>query len=243
MHFIIRLRIHFSPKAEQVDPLNKRLLVALSVSALLLGGCATAENAGDRTSTGAASAEASTEPSERSAAPSVTPPVELPAAPSAEPTPLEVEPTPLEVEPSAESSEPSPAPAEVQEPPAAAPSVPAPGDPHLPSDTSPYPGSSPSVAFSAPVTAEWSIWIAGRSWKVTGSGYVPGEQLQVSFGPANTDVLVAETFVTVDADGHYLAWLDVPASAAPGTYGILTSAVPFTEVSKRYGAVEVVAAF
>ncbi|WP_216698812.1 hypothetical protein [Arthrobacter sp. H41] len=93
------------------------------------------------------------------------------------------------------------------------------------------------------MTAEWSIWIAGRSWKVTGSGYVPGEQLQVSFGPANTDVLVAETFVTVDADGHYLAWLDVPASAAPGTYGILTSAVPFTEVSKRYGAVEVVAAF
>lgn len=236
VHFIIRLRIHFSPKAEQVDPLNKRLLVALSVSTLLLGGCATAETAGDRTSTGAAAAEASTQPSEPSAAPSVTPSVEPPATPSAEPTPLEIE-------PSAEPVESSPAPAEVQEPPAAAPSVPAPADPHLPSDTSPYPGSSPSVAFSAPVTPEWSIWIAGQSWKVTGSGYVPGEQLRVSLGPANTDVLVAETFVTVDADGHYLAWLDVPAAAAPGTYGILTSDVPFTEASKRYGTVEVVAAF
>ncbi|MBG6184433.1 hypothetical protein IWX65_002408 [Arthrobacter sp. CAN_A214] len=52
-----------------------------------------------------------------------------------------------------------------------------------------------------------------------------------------------DTFVTVDADGHYTTWLDVPATATPGTYSILTSAVPFTEASRRSGLVEVVAAF
>ncbi|MBG6218291.1 hypothetical protein IWX75_002772 [Arthrobacter sp. CAN_A6] len=94
------------------------------------------------------------------------------------------------------------------------------------------------------MTPEWSIWIAGRSWKVTGSGYVPGEQLQITFAPYQTDSPPMEdTFVTVDTDGRYTTWLDVPAAAAPGTYSILTSAVPFTEVSKRSATVEVVAAF
>ncbi|WP_159617932.1 hypothetical protein [Arthrobacter zhaoguopingii] len=53
--------------------------------------------------------------------------------------------------------------------------------------------------------------------------------------------LLDEPVVYADANGHYSMPITLGADLAPGTYGFMVVAMPFSEAGKRFATVEVVA--
>ncbi|MHA7155027.1 hypothetical protein [Arthrobacter sp. TMN-50] len=86
----------------------------------------------------------------------------------------------------------------------------------------------------------------GTTWNIIGSGYAPGAEIQVSFGPAQTDSsLIGYPLVYADANGNYTFLISLAPDLAPGNYGVM--AVPITglapdemEAAKRFAQIEVV---
>ena len=214
-------------------------LLALSSSALLLTGCVSnAEPAADVTDT-----ESTTSPSPTS-------------SPSPASTP-EDSPSPAEAadEPVTASPEPSPEVSEVSEEPAAEPAVEETNvaepteAPITETSEPPIPGLS-GTYDDLELVSTWDgirvVRHVGTSWNIVGSGYAPGTEIQVSFGPAQTDSsLIGYPSVAADANGNYTFQISLPPDLAPGDYGIL--AVPIagltpdeTEAAKRFAQIEVV---
>ena len=89
----------------------------------------------------------------------------------------------------------------------------------------------------------------GASFTLTGSDYKPGQVVRISLGIARADSSVMEEqFAEVDAAGGYEFTLTIEPDLEPGTYGILTliwagdRPVPNFEETKRFATVEVLPA-
>lgn len=74
--------------------------------------------------------------------------------------------------------------------------------------------------FIARVATEYTVWEAGKSWRVSGSGWEPGEEiiialeassLQTGSAPAGSQVRTL-----TDANGGFVVAYPVPADTAPG---------------------------
>jgi hypothetical protein len=132
---------------------------------------------------------------------------------------------------------PAPTPATAPEPgPTAQPPVPVPEAPQ-PAPAS-YPDLEPVPEWDA-VRVERE---AGTTWNIVGDGYAPGAEIFVTFGPMSTDAnLLDEPVVYAGANGHYSLPITLAPDLAPGTYGFMVVAMPFSEAGKRFATVEVLA--
>lgn len=74
--------------------------------------------------------------------------------------------------------------------------------------------------FIGRIATEYTVWEAGKSWRVSGSGWEPGEEvivvldiesLQTSTSPAGSQVKAV-----TDANGGFVLAYPVPAATAPG---------------------------
>ena len=210
-------------------------LLALSVATLLLTGCVSnADPAAEVTS------------SESSASPTAT--SSTSPTPTAEdsPSPAETTGAPESASP-APSAEPSTAPA--PEPTGNAPTVPEPTEaPITETSEPPIPGLSGSYD-DLELVSTWDglrvVRHVGTTWNVVGSGYAPGAEIQMSFGPSQTDSsLIGYPVVYADANGNYTFQISLAPDLATGDYGLM--AIPTglgsaeSEAAKRFAIIEVV---
>lgn len=84
------------------------------------------------------------------------------------------------------------------------------------------------------------------TWNVVGSGYAPGAQIQISFGPAQTDSsLIGYPVVSADSNGSYTFQISLAPDLAPGNYTVMSLPVvgltpEESEAAKRFAQIEVV---
>ncbi|GAA1131123.1 hypothetical protein [Arthrobacter flavus] len=222
-------------KAQPVKKLSP--LLALPIAALLLAGCVSnTEPSAEVTGSDSGSSPSAT----ASASP----------APSAEGSPSPAEaPDATESTSPAPDTEPSTAPASASEPTEDATSVAAPTEaPITETSEPPIPGLSGSYD-DLELVSTWDglrvVRHVGTTWNVVGSGYPPGAEIQMNFGPAQTDSsLIGYPLVYADANGNYTFQISLAPDLAPGDYGLM--AIPTglgfeeSEAAKRFALIEVV---
>ncbi|WP_422390128.1 hypothetical protein [Arthrobacter sp. N1] len=101
--------------------------------------------------------------------------------------------------------------------------------------------------------AEWgvasTITKPGSSITITGSGYEPGQRINIGLGVAQTDVFVIECeAVYADEVGNYSHTITLAGDLEPGTYAVVTNTpdeAPMATTkyyeSRRWATVEVIA--
>ncbi|MBG6181075.1 hypothetical protein [Arthrobacter sp. CAN_A1] len=212
-------------------------LLALSISTLLLTGCVSnAEPSAEVTATASSASPSPT------SSPTASPSSSEAPSPTAEPSD---EASSASAEPSPETSE-APVPEPTDEPTVVAEPT---EEPITETSEPPIPGLSGSYDDLALVPAWDGVYVVrhvGTTWNVVGSGYVPGAEIQVSFGPAQTDSsVIGYPVVYADANGNYSFQISLVPDLAPGNYTAM--AVPLTgltpeqtEAAKRFAQIEVV---
>ena len=216
-------------------------LLALSITALLLTGCVSnAEPSAEVTATASSASPSPT--ATPTASPTTSPAASETSSPPAEPSD---EPSSATSEPSPETSE-APVPEPTNEPTVVAEPT---EEPITETSEPPIPGLSGSYDDLALVPAWDGVYVVrhvGTVWNVVGSGYMPGAEIQVSFGPAQTDSsVIGYPVVYADANGNYSFQISLAPDLAPGNYTAM--AVPLTgltpeqtEAAKRFAQIEVV---
>ncbi|MHA7141734.1 MULTISPECIES: hypothetical protein [unclassified Arthrobacter] len=210
-------------------------LLALPIAALLLAGCVS----NTEPSAEVTSSESSASPATTSSA-TPTPTAEGSSSPAETPdAPESAGPVP--------GAEPSTAPA--PEPTEDATNVTAPTEaPITETSEPPIPGLSGSYD-DLELVSTWDglrvVRHVGTTWNVVGSGYAPGAEIQMNFGPAQTDSsLIGYPLVYADANGNYTFQISLAPDLAPGDYGLM--AIPTglgfeeSEAAKRFALIEVV---
>lgn len=88
---------------------------------------------------------------------------------------------------------------------------------------------------------------AGNTFTISGTGYTPGVEIQVFFGPYRTDSsLIGDATTYADASGSYTFQITLSEGLESGTYGVMTVPLvnlgtPEFEAAKRFATVDVVA--
>ncbi|NOJ63252.1 MULTISPECIES: hypothetical protein [unclassified Arthrobacter] len=218
---------------------------ALSISALLLTGCAAnvgpAAEATDSDASASPAATATVSPS-----PASSPAGSAVAAPTAEPAAASPAPTtePTTPEPTAEAT-----PAPTTEPTMEAEPTEEPSEePITETSEPPIPGLSGSYD-DLELVSTWDgqrvVRHVGTTWNIAGSGYAPGAEIQVIFTPVQSDYsLIGYPVTYADANGNYTFEISLGPDLEPGDYGVM--AVPLglsseeTEAAKRFSIIEVV---
>ncbi len=197
---------------------------ALALAALLLSGCTSSTNAGGGRPTGPVPSMSATASAESTSSREPVPDDSDAAAGTAEPTPSTPTSKPaVSVEPAIQTG-PPPAEPVASEVTQAAPE--ASGIPPI--------GEHQSAAYPQPADAPRpTITMPPGLLRIGGSGYAPGERIDVVFGPMNSDYNLLSpgggarpepVSVRAGGDGSYTFDIYVSADLAPGEYGILTMA-------------------